>query len=911
MNNRIRAIAGSRKKSTMVKIYLNSKQKNFSDWKIWKKGNQLMVSIIYPSCKEYYRPYNEWMIEPTVIRKEKLLFDKKQQILKRVESVAEVGEKYYVFTYPSKDEVDYIERDNAEIMECSDIENGNLWDYFKQVAQERVDNANNIIDKNIAENVVRQFEKVVFFEQTVLNAYLNQELKECETLKDLIFPFGINETQMEAVKNAFASQISIVEGPPGTGKTQTILNIISNIIVNGKTCAIISNNNSAVENVYEKLAKYKLDFLIAKLGKNENKEVFFESIEYKQPNIEVGDVVIEEIRETVNKLEKYLKSKNELAQVVNEIQEIEIEIDYLNKWSQEYPEIKIDYVEKYNLDFIKAVDLMAYLKCLRDKSLTFKDKWRLLLDYKIFRSKFLNNIQDRESFIFSLQLTYYKKLLKEKQEEKGKLEQILENAEFDNELEKLKDKSLKFLYQYVAKNMPKNIPEFTTKNYRNNFKKFMSYFPIIGSSSHSLLSSIATGYMLDYVIIDEASQQDLVPGILSFGCARNVVVVGDRKQLSHIAIPSQFFSPHELYDCTKYSLLDSVSELFRNNIPRTLLKEHYRCHPKIIQFCNKQFYDNELIPMTEDKGENALSLIITSLGNHMRYLKNQREIESVLKTKDNYGFINSGESSEGYSIGFIAPYNNQINLAKSMMPETIVKNTIHKFQGRECDEIIFSTVLDKKVSSMKQLNFVDNAELINVAVSRAKSKFILVTGQDVFAKNNKHIAALIRYIEYYAEEEEIYKSPVISAFDLLYSEYDKSLERLAKKLNANDSRFKSEQIVAVILRDILKKKEFSVLIFHMQIYLKQLVSNDNNFSERERKYIENRASCDFVIYYRVGKKPLAVIEVDGGWHDKPEQMERDNLKNNILKKAGIPLLRVRTTDSDIRGKIEAFIKETV
>ncbi len=65
----------------------------------------------------------------------------------------------------------------------------------------------------------------------------------------------MNESQLKAVENAFSSQISIIEGPPGTGKTQTILNIIANILINKKSVAIVSNNNPAVENVYEKMAK--------------------------------------------------------------------------------------------------------------------------------------------------------------------------------------------------------------------------------------------------------------------------------------------------------------------------------------------------------------------------------------------------------------------------------------------------------------------------------------------------------------------------------------------------------------------------------------------------------------------------------------------------------------------------------
>lgn len=41
------------------------------------------------------------------------------------------------------------------------------------------------------------------------------------------------------------NQISVIQGPPGTGKTQTILNIIANILMQGKTVQIVSNNNSA------------------------------------------------------------------------------------------------------------------------------------------------------------------------------------------------------------------------------------------------------------------------------------------------------------------------------------------------------------------------------------------------------------------------------------------------------------------------------------------------------------------------------------------------------------------------------------------------------------------------------------------------------------------------------------------
>lgn len=95
----------------------------------------------------------------------------------------------------------------------------------------------------------------------------------------LIYPFGCNESQKLAVETTLRSSISIVEGPPGTGKTQTILNIIANLIVQNKTVAIVSNNNSAVFNVREKLIKYGYGMVVASLGNNENKASFFDNIE--------------------------------------------------------------------------------------------------------------------------------------------------------------------------------------------------------------------------------------------------------------------------------------------------------------------------------------------------------------------------------------------------------------------------------------------------------------------------------------------------------------------------------------------------------------------------------------------------------------------------------------------------------
>ena len=114
--------------------------------------------------------------------------------------------------------------------------------------------------------------------ESVLSTYLiRQPIGQTNSdLENVIFPFCFNLSQKKALENALMFKISVIEGPPGTGKTQTILNIISNLVaVQGKSVAVVSNNNEAVKNVMEKMAKKGYGFLTAMLGKNDNQDYFF------------------------------------------------------------------------------------------------------------------------------------------------------------------------------------------------------------------------------------------------------------------------------------------------------------------------------------------------------------------------------------------------------------------------------------------------------------------------------------------------------------------------------------------------------------------------------------------------------------------------------------------------------------
>ncbi|MGY2190650.1 AAA domain-containing protein [Pseudomonas pergaminensis] len=895
----------------MASIQMDGEDKTakINDWAIrWSdKYEALELTCHFPSKKKYTRPLSHCQVSPTRELTNVLLHKPGSTIATPIAKATIYDERYAVVHYPGAEKPYVYKMDGIGFTAPTSMKDTPVFRYFSTVANARQDHAESKTDREIAGNVVRQLAKLPAITGTALQAYCTGRNGTLAPGQGFIYPFGLNESQLQAVERAFSAQVSVIEGPPGTGKTQTILNILANILLRGQTVAVLSNNNAAVENVYEKLEKHGLGHLVAKLGNQDKREAFFADLPVWPSSAPEPAPSLDEIQALLTRLKQHLQDHNRVAQLQIELDELVIERRYLQQWQAENDVQATGSLDKYGLTPRKTADLMAYLAYLGEQRIHLKDRIELLFKFRIFRTKTFAEGEARMAVFHALQMHYYDKSLRDKEAEQRACRESLARANFTALLKELTTASMHHLKQHLQLQVPPS-HSFNVKTYCRHFDAFVQRFPILGSGTHSIVNSIAPGAVLDYVIIDEASLQDIVPGILPLGCAKNLIVVGDNRQLPHIPVALGLQAPAEAYDCEHYSLLDSCIAVFRNALPRTLLKEHYRCHPRIIQFCNQQFYDNTLIPMTEDKGEAPLRLVVTAKGNHTRKNTNLRELDSLLKVLEDEG---QPVGTDGEGRGYIAPFRAQVNLSDTHLPADFVKDTVHKFQGRECDEIVFSTVLDKKRynQTRTRMDFVDDPCMINVAVSRAKHRFTLVTGDEVFADNNGHIATLIRYISYYAQDEQIVRAPVVSAFDLLYREYDQSLARLDARLRPEDSRYKSEQIVAQLLREALSTPACQALTFHTQIHLDKLASPTSlDWTEPQRAFMK-RASCDFVIYFRVGKKPIGVIEVDGGYHDLPVQAARDAMKNEILAKSGIPILRLRTVESDIERRVDDFLRQ--
>lgn len=137
--------------------------------------------------------------------------------------------------------------------------------------------------------------------------------------------------------------------------------------------------------------------------------------------------------------------------------------------------------------------------------------------------------------------------------------------------------------------------------------------------------------------MDEASQVDIATGALALSCAQNAIIVGDTKQLPNVVTADvkdkaeAIFDTYKIDDGYRYtnSFLQSVLNIMPG-VAQTMLREHYRCHPKIINFCNQKFYNGELIIMTADNGEeDVLSVVKANIGNHERDHQSQRQIDII------------------------------------------------------------------------------------------------------------------------------------------------------------------------------------------------------------------------------------------------------------------------------------------
>lgn len=739
-----------------------------------------------------------------------------------------------------------------------------------------------------------------------------------------------NLSQKTAVEKTLSQKVSFIEGPPGTGKTTTILSIIANLLYRGKSFVVVSKNNSAIDNIAEELDKLDLPKIYIRLGNSKYTTNLFKyilnDIEGYQRQIEnYGDIPVPDIAK-LNISYDEIKSKeqqfNELVQKKNTLFELKNQKRHIEKRQNAYGEkftghfpfwlkfVKLDQlckiidrisgkIEKYNENLAKRVSLSDKMIALLLWHINSKDYFKqyLLLKWSLESMYITKQIIQTENCIDSLDFDKLKKEIENYYKSYVDTSMVLLKAALFQHYRKDKD-AYKCLINEVSSFKKKYKKEIEKNSFDSEFLKEKSriielltdFFPFALTTADSLAGNFYKHRFgdkkFDYVIMDEATQCDLISGISALFYAKNCVISGDSKQLSAI-------TGENIHDIDESNIRENL-KYFNNDflnatkasfhvIP-TLLKEHYRCDYNIINFCNQFFYDNALI-IYKDATPNAMELLNVDKGKYVNdcdfSFSNDREIYSIKELCGN-------DLSDAC---VITPFRDQKELLKKKFPNYEKScGTIHSFQGQGKDRVYFSTVLNDLSICNRHLAGNHNLftpELVNVAVSRAKNKFTLVTDKEYFLARSRLIKNLILYIDKYGKE---IPDKTVCLFDNLYKQMPTYVE-------VDNCSNPFELAVFKVLKKFCNMHN-SYTVF-AKLPLAELVTDAhylNTHWEIRNFVLSERAHVDFVIENILGNPALA-IEVDGKDHDTKEQRARDAKKNEALKHMNIPLKRIKSKDA--------------
>lgn len=245
------------------------------------------------------------------------------------------------------------------------------------------------------------------------------------------------------------------------------------------------------------------------------------------------------------------------------------------------------------------------------------------------------------------------------------------------------------------------------------------------------------------LVIDEAGQVSIANLIGMSQCARNLVLMGDQRQLGQ---PTQGVHPSESgLSVLDYRLGDAAAVDVEHGV---FLGTSYRMHPRVNALVSKYVYDDrlgshesttqrELIPSTSDHVEGVLGsctagvvvLPVSHIGNTQSSEEEVSAIVEAVNQLTGTHLVRDDGSELPITIDdmlFIAPYNAQVAKLKEALGPNARVGSVDKFQGQEAPVVFFSFCASNATESPRGIGFLFNRNRLNVAVSRAETLCVLV-----------------------------------------------------------------------------------------------------------------------------------------------------------------------------------------
>lgn len=299
---------------------------------------------------------------------------------------------------------------------------------------------------------------------------------------------------------------------------------------------------------------------------------------------------------------------------------------------------------------------------------------------------------------------------------------------------------------------------------------------------------------IDLLIVDEAGQVGPDIAAPTFALAKKALVVGDLYQIEPVwsvnqpvdignfqrALGKETAAPYtEMGNigCGVSAASGSVMRIAQmcssymtdKDTPGLLLREHRRCAPQIIQYCNDLAYKGKLIPCREEPKKKMLPFMgwahISGVCKKLHDSRvNEREAEVIVAWI--IGKRSALEDFYGVAIenivAIVTPFTPQATLLRRLLKKSgladITAGTVHSLQGAEKKVVILSTVYDINTCGNRMF-FDDGVNMLNVAVSRAVDSFLVFGDTRILNLRKRTPSGMLAKVLFSTPENEITDLP--------------------------------------------------------------------------------------------------------------------------------------------------------
>lgn len=518
---------------------------------------------------------------------------------------------------------------------------------------------------------------------------------------DINVPIPLSERQKQAIHNAYQHKTSVIIGPPGTGKSYTIAALATDLVSKGKSVLIASKNSQAGKVVAHKIEN---DIGVKGILIKASRKSYKFHLNNRINNLLSG---ISDMQETpLHKVHSLRDSiSNHRIMIENLTKEIYKREKEEFEWASFFYKYKEGFFQNFKKKWIEYKHRNAQKIWAIKTEIDHLEEKRIRLQRRYIKAKYSNNLQ----------------------------RSLVNNRKDVSEFAKTLD----------AKSGAEIDEYFSKTDFKNVLNAIPAWIINTGDAHHILpLQS----EIFDTLIIDEATQCDIASCLPLIYRAKNVVIIGDPKQLRHISFLSRSMEKKliEKYGLGNMkhrdqSILDLFLEKISSQAQITFLNEHFRSLPDIISFSNQKFYNESLLIMTSSPITHIHKNIFINQVNGSRNKKseNVKEAEAIVqKIKEIVVHEKDVENDLSSSIGILSPFRAQVTLLKSLVKKSfdlhvlkkhqILIGTPYHFQGEEKDVMLLSFVIDPE-SPHGSSHYLNKPDVFNVSITRARSLQIAYT----------------------------------------------------------------------------------------------------------------------------------------------------------------------------------------